>query len=199
MKNKFILSSISINLSILSSVLLLIGLLVIKVTNKFNLIIAIIISITAIIGTVYAYFSKNKNIYNIGVFISLLLNIIFIYNIVTLNQKYNYILNLFNKEYKYTSYNIYVQKKNPIYSNINKLNNKKIGTLNRNSENVIIYLKDYINIELKTYNSVEEMISAIESGEIQSIIINEEDYQNIDSKSKDKIRNIHTAIIKEVL
>lgn len=197
MNKKFILSTISIYLSIFSFILLLIGIITTQIINKFLFITTITISSIAILITIITYFSKSKNIYNIGVFISLILNIIFIYNINILNQKYSYILNFFNKEYKYTSYNVYVQKKTPIYSNISKLNNKKIGTLNKNSENIAIYLNDYVNIELKTYNSIDEIINAIENGEIQSFIIDEKDYKDINSKTKEKIRNIYAAKIKE--
>lgn len=197
MNKKFILSTISIYLSIFSFILLLIGIITTQIINKFLFITTITISSIAILITIITYFSKSKNIYNIGVFISLILNIIFIYNINILNQKYSYILNFFNKEYKYTPYNVYVQKKTPIYSNISKLNNKKIGTLNKNSENIAIYLNDYVNIELKTYNSIDEIINAIENGEIQSFIIDEKDYKDINSKTKEKIRNIYAAKIKE--
>lgn len=197
MNKKFILSTISIYLSIFSFILLLIGIITTQIINKFLFITTITISSIAILITIITYFSKSKNIYNIGVFISLILNIIFIYNINILNQKYSYILNFFNKEYKYTSYNVYVQKKTPIYSNISKLNNKKIGTLNKNSENIAIYLNDYVNIELKTYTSIDEIINAIENGEIQSFIIDEKDYKDINSKTKEKIRNIYAAKIKE--
>ena len=66
----------------------------------------------------------------------MIFNITTLYNIDILNNNYDYISNIVTNEYLYKTYNVYVQKKNTKYNNIETLNNKKIGTLNSNSNNI---------------------------------------------------------------
>ena len=91
--------------------------------------------------------------------------------------------------------------KNTKYSNLTKLNGKKIGMLEENSQNIILYLDKISNIEYKTYQTSDELISAFTNGEIQSIIINTEEYKNLNNNDniKSKIVSIYTNKIKELI
>lgn len=200
MTKKYILASLNIIIFIIFLILLSIGLWQIKIFSNIKTILIIIGLIITLAISIYLYFNKKIKLYNIGIFITFLLNIILLYNIIDLNYKYNYLSNTINQKYQYLEYNIYVQKKNVIYSDIKKLNNKKIGTLN-NNKNISQYLNKIINIECIEYNTIEELTYAIENGEIQSFIINEEEYNNIpeDNSIKDKVRNIYTTKIKNNL
>lgn len=200
MTKKYILASLNIIIFIIFLILLSIGLWQIKIFSNIKTILIIIGLIITLAISIYLYFNKKIKLYNIGIFITFLLNIILLYNIIDLNYKYNYLSNTINQKYQYLEYNIYVQKKNVIYSDIKKLNNKKIGTLN-NNKNISQYLNKIINIECIEYNTIEELTYAIENGEIQSFIINEEEYNNIpkDNSIKDKVRIIYTTKIKNDL
>ena len=200
MTKKYILASLNIIIFIIFLILLSIGLWQIKIFSNIKTILIIIGLIITLAISIYLYFNKKIKLYNIGIFITFLLNIILLYNIIDLNYKYNYLSNTTNQKYQYLEYNIYVQKKNVIYSNIKKLNNKKIGTLD-NNKNISQYLNKIINIECIEYNTIEELTYAIENGEIQSFIINEEEYNNIpeDNSIKDKVRIIYTSKIKNDL
>lgn len=200
MTKKYILASLNIIIFIIFLILLSIGLWQIKIFSNIKTILIIIGLIITLAISIYLYFNKKIKLYNIGIFITFLLNIILLYNIIDLNYKYNYLSNTTNQKYQYLEYNIYVQKKNVIYSNIKKLNNKKIGTLD-NNKNISQYLNKIINIECIEYNTIEELTYAIENGEIQSFIINEEEYNNIpeDNSIKDKVRIIFTTKIKNDL
>lgn len=200
MTKKYILASLNIIIFIIFLILLSIGLWQIKIFSNIKTILIIIGLIITLAISIYLYFNKKIKLYNIGIFITFLLNIILLYNIIDLNYKYNYLSNTINQKYQYLEYNIYVQKKNVIYSNIKKLNNKKIGTLD-NNKNISQYLNKIINIECIEYNTIEELTYAIENGEIQSFIINEEEYNNIpeDNSIKDKVRIIFNTKIKNDL
>lgn len=197
MIKKYILASLNIIIFFISLIIYIIGLLYIKPFTSLKSII-IIISLTAIfISSIILYFNKKIKLYNIGIFITFLLNIILIYNIIDLNIKYSYINNLFTNKYEYIEYTIYVQKKNVIYSDISKLNNKKIGTIS-NNKNINAYLNNIINIECINYDNIDDLTYAIENGIVQSVILNKKEYESIpDNKEiKHKTRDIYTSKIK---
>lgn len=197
MIKKYILASLNIIIFFISLIIYIIGLLYIKPFTSLKSII-IIISLTAIfISSIIFYFNKKIKLYNIGIFITFLLNIILIYNIIDLNIKYSYINNLFTNKYEYIEYTIYVQKKNVIYSDISKLNNKKIGTIS-NNKNINAYLNNIINIECINYDNIDDLTYAIENGIVQSVILNKKEYESIpDNKAiKHKTRDIYTSKIK---
>lgn len=197
MIKKYILASLNIIIFFISLIIYIIGLLYIKPFTSLKSII-IIISLTAIfISSIILYFNKKIKLYNIGIFITFLLNIIIIYNIIDLNIKYSYINNLFTNKYEYIEYTIYVQKKNVIYSDISKLNNKKIGTIS-NNKNINAYLNNIINIECINYDNIDDLTYAIENGIVQSVILNKKEYESIpDNKAiKHKTRDIYTSKIK---
>ena len=197
MIKKYILASLNIIIFFISLIIYIIGLLYIKPFTSLKSII-IIISLTAIfISSIILYFNKKIKLYNIGIFITFLLNIILIYNIIDLNIKYSYINNLFTNKYEYIEYTIYVQKKNVIYSDISKLNNKKIGTIS-NNKNINAYLNNIINIECINYDNIDDLTYAIENGIVQSVILNKKEYESIpDNKAiKHKTRDIYTSKIK---
>ena len=106
-----------------------------------------------------------------------------------LNSEYKYIENMLNNEYKYITYNIYVQKKNTSYNELDKLSGKKIGLLT-NQENIKYHLDQKINIEYIKYKTVEELEKGIESGEIQSFILSDNEkqllkkYTNLENKTR---------------
>lgn len=200
MTKKYVLASISINLTIILSIFLIIGVFKIELLSNIKIIFTLLFLILLVIFSIISYLSKNKNIYNIGIFVNLIINIILIYNTVNLNIKYDYILNLFNKEYKYITYNVYVQKRTPIYNNLNKLENQKIGMLSKNQDNIKNYLDKIISIEYISYQNTDEIANAIDNGEIQCFILTDDDFLKIDNDKiniKNRVRKIYTNKIKD--
>ena len=200
MTKKYILSSISIMSFIYLQILLLLGL---SLINLLSFPYIILISLTTIIMTILIlklYFSKKVKIYNLGVILTLILNIISIYNIYNLNNEYKYIENIINKEYKYVTYNVYVQKKNTIYNELEKLSGKKIGLLT-NKNNINYHLNQKTNIECIKYKTVEELANAIDNGEIQSFILSENEYQLLEKYTNltNKTRIIYTNKIIDTI
>ena len=174
MVKKYILSSISIMTLIYLQLILIFGISYIELLPKNKIILISVTSIVLVLISLKLYFGKTAKIYNIGVILTILLNIITINYIHNLNTEYNYIENIITNDYKYVNYNIYVQKKNTIYSDINKLSGKKIGVLT-NKENISIHLNNKTNIECIKYKSIEEINTAISKGEIQSFIISDQE------------------------
>lgn len=201
MVKKFILNAILISICILSYIILFLGLITIK-NLSLNLIILITILYTvSLLFIIYCYFSKKNIIYNIGIIFTIIITVICLFESNNLNNTYSYIENLFYNNYKYDTYDIYVNKKNTKYSNINKLEGKKIGMLSKNSRNIKAYLNNISNIEYVTYYSSEELINALNNYEVQSIIISEEDYKNISNQDncKKKLTSIYEGKIKELI
>ncbi len=201
MVKKFILNAILISICILSYIILFLGLITIK-NLSLNLIILITILYTiSLLFIIYCYFSKKNIIYNIGIIFTIIITVICLFESNNLNNTYSYIENLFYNNYKYDTYDIYVNKKNTKYSNINKLEGKKIGMLSKNSRNIKAYLNNISNIEYVTYYSSEELINALNNYEVQSIIISEEDYKNISNQDncKKKLTSIYEVKIKELI
>lgn len=200
MTKKYILASISINLTIILSLLLIIGVIKVELLSNIKVIFTLLFLTLLVIFSIISYLSQNKNIYNIGIFVNLIINIILIYNVVNLNIKYDYILNFFNNEYKYVTYNVYVQKRTPIYNKIDKLENQKIGMLSQNQDNIKNYLDKVISIEYISYQNTEEIANAIDNGEIQCFILKDEDFQKIDNDKtniKNRVRKIYVSKIKD--
>ena len=179
MTKKYILGAINIAITISLVILLSIGLILIKLLNKPKTIVIIITLILLITLIICSYFSKNHQKYNAGVFIALLLNIILAFEVNNMNSSYSYISNIINKKYDYITYNIYVKKANTTYSNINKLNNKKIGLLKTNQENIEKMINKEVKVEYIEYNNIEELSSGIENGEIQAFIIDSKETENL--------------------
>lgn len=195
MVKKYIMNSLSICVSILLTMLLTTGIIRVDILSIPQRIIIVLILLTIIAFTIYSYLNKKIKIYNIGVILSIGLNIILLSNIVSLNTKYDYIKNLFNNKQNYITYSVYVQRKTTTYSNIEKLEGKNIGMLNKNSENLMNYLKNIIDVKCLTYNTMEEIEQAIMNGEIQSFILTEAEYNELDKTSfniMDKVRVIYT-------
>lgn len=189
MINKYILSSLNIMIFIYLQILLLIGISFIDLLSLDKIIIIALLTITSTIIMLKMYFSKKTIYYNIGVIVTILFNIISFNTVHKLNSEYKYIENMLNNEYKYITYNIYVQKKNTSYNELDKLSGKKIGLLT-NQENIKYHLDQKINIEYIKYKTVEELEKGIESGEIQSFILSDNEkqllkkYTNLENKTR---------------
>lgn len=140
-------------------------------------------------------------LYNLGIITTIIINVLLIYNINLYNEEYDIFNNILENNYRYINYSVYVQKKNTIYSNIQKLSGKKIGMLKSNVKNINTHLKSKINIECISYNSISEIEYAISNGQIQSFIISENEFKNIEKNTnlEDKIRPIYTNKIKETI
>lgn len=199
MTKKYILSSLNIYLLIISTIIYIIGLYTIGIYSTSQTILYTIISIILIIISFLCYINKLSLIYNGGVLITLLLNIVFFYNINNLNENYEYITNIVTKKYSYETYNVYVRKKNTKYSEIESLSNKKIGALNNNSQNTCLYIENLINIECISYDSIENIEKAINEGEIQSFILEEKAYKKLNNNLdiKKQTRPIYQTKIKD--
>ena len=198
MVKKYTLAAILINFFVISFILLFIGLVTIRNLNTLTIISIFIFFIVMLLFIIKSYLSTNNFVYNIGIFVTLLTSIIMIYNIVYLNNKYSYIENIYNNKYTYETYNIYVRKSNTVYNNVSKLKGKKIGMLSNNQESIKEYLKDLENINYYEYDNINNLIKAIEGGEIQSLIISKEDYQKYSNDYlKYKLKAIYTGQIKK--
>lgn len=198
MVKKYTLAAILINFFVISFILLFIGLVTIRNLNTLTIISIFILFIVILLFIIKSYLSTNNFVYNIGIFVTLLTSIIMIYNIVYLNNKYSYIENIYNNKYTYETYNIYVRKSNTVYNNVSKLKGKKIGMLSNNQESIKEYLKDLENINYYEYDDINNLIKAIEGGEIQSLIISKEDYQKYSNDYlKYKVKAIYTGQIKK--
>lgn len=199
MIKKYILASINIYILIITSLIYMIGIITINLYPTHNFYITLILATLTTI-TILCYLNKKNQIYNTGIILTIIFNVITIYNINDLNQKYSYIDNIMSQKYEYNTYNIYVQKKNPKYNKLDKLNNKKIGMLKNNSENICNLLNKEITITCYYYNKLEDLASSLESGEIQSIILSTYQTEQLEKSNiqiKKKIRIIKKITIKD--
>lgn len=160
--------------------------------------IAIILAVILVLCTI-SYFSRKVTIYNMGTFIMLLCNIILIYNIIAINNLNGYVTNMITRKYEYTTYNLYVKKKTPIYSNIYKLETKNIGILVHNKNNVSTYVSKIIDSKIIMYEDIESLNKAIEENEIQGFLIPEKEYNSHDFTSKEQLKTIYHGKIKEAI
>ncbi len=170
MKKKLLLGAANINLLIILSILIIlmynyIGLLNIVSTVLISILILIIIS-----TIIFTYLSNKIKIYNVGAYICFMLNIILIYLISTTNLEYNF-FNNYIKGNVYTTYNVIVLRKNVLYNNISKLENKTIGYIEEDPK------IDQNKYNIKKYDNLNEMTQAIEKAEVQSIVLSDEDLE----------------------
>ena len=200
MVKKFILNAILINVCILSYIILLIGLITIKYLSPLSIVLISIGYLIALIFAIYCYLSKKSLTYIIGIIFTIILTLICLSKVDSLNKTYSYLENIYSNKYQYTTYEVYVNKKNPTYNNLKKLTGKKIGMLKTNNYNVREYLNNISDIEYITYNTSDELISALNNYEVQSIIISEEDYNNITNQdsTKSKLTSIYESKIKKL-
>ena len=143
----------------------------------------------------FSYLSKKVILYNVGQFVCLIINIVLCYQVYITNNNYEFISNFITDKYVYNDYAVFVKKKTTTYSDIKKLNGKKIGLLSDNSENVRVFIEGLINIDFITYESLADIYDALDSGEIQSFIINVDDYE-INETKEDEYRVIYINKIK---
>ena len=195
MTKKYILGALNICIFMALIVLTVIGTTSIGLISKTNNMLLISALAIAAIILLSLYFSKNHKKYNVGVFITLILNIVLVFNLVEMNKEYSFIENIVHKNYNYVTYNLYVKKSNTTYNNIYKLENKKIGLLNINQDNIESQINKKINVEYKIYENVESLQEGIQSGEIQAFII-DSSYDKNDLKISNKIRIIYSSKIK---
>lgn len=191
MNNKYIFGSFNI---ILSFILILIYIYGLFISTNINFIFISIISILSLLITIIfftLYFSKNKILYNTSQFISFILNTILIFNIITINDNYNYINNIFNNKYNYKEYNVYVLK-NTKYNSYNDLNTKKIGVMEENITNI----KDLLSNEFITYSNFNDMVEDLNNGEIQGILVEDINFEKSKYSVKE-LRNLDTFKIKK--
>ncbi len=198
MLKKFILNAILINICLFSYITLLVGFITIKNIPTFLIILISIIFLISLIIIVYCYLNKHNLIYNMGIVLTIIITITCLFNINNLNNTYSYLENIYSKKYKYDTYEVYVHKSTTTYNNLTKLEGKKIGMLSKNSLNVKKYLNNVSNIEYMTYDTSDELLNALKNYEVQSIIISDEDYQNLnnDDKYKSKLTSIYEGKIK---
>ena len=185
MTKKYILGALNICILFSLVIFTIIGITSIGFLSKVKNILLISTLVLISVILLALYLSKNQKKYNAGVFITLLLNIVLLFNIVDMNKNYNFIENIVHKNYNYLTYNLYVQKSNTTYNNIYKLENKSIGLLNTNE----------INVEDQIYDNIDELREWIQSGEIQAFII-DSNVKKEDLKIINKVRIIYSNRIK---
>jgi len=199
MTKKYLLQALNICVLLVLLVIFSYGLISIKLLNK-KLTLTIIVSlIVFVIISILLYLSKKNTTYNIGAFLTLLLNIILAFEIYSLNNTYDYINNLRTNKYTYRNYEIYVQKSNTTYNKLNKLKNKNLGLLKTNKDNVKNLISEKIKINYKEYNNIDELCEGIRSGEVQAFIIEDTDKKELESHNlSNKFRVIYETRIKKL-
>jgi len=199
MTKKYLLQALNICVLLVLLVIFSYGLISIKLLNK-KLTLTIIVSlIVFVIISILLYLSKKNTTYNIGAFLTLLLNIILAFEIYSLNNTYDYINNLRTNKYTYRNYEIYVQKSNTTYNKLNKLKNKNLGLLKTNKDNVKNLISEKIKINYKEYNNIDELCEGIRSGEVQAFIIEDTDKKELESHDlSNKFRVIYETRIKKL-
>ena len=195
MTKKYILGALNICILFSLVIFTIIGITSIGFLSKVKNILLISTLVLISVILLALYLSKNQKKYNAGVFITLLLNIVLLFNIVDMNKNYNFIENIVHKNYNYLTYNLYVQKSNTTYNNIYKLENKSIGLLNTNEINVEDQINKKIKVEYKIYDNIDELREWIQSGEIQAFII-DSNVKKEDLKIINKVRIIYSNRIK---
>ena len=170
MKKKYLLGAINISLLFLLSILIIIMYKYIGILNITKTILLSVLLLVIITILIFTYLSNKIKIYNVGAYICFMLNIIFIYLISTTNIEYNF-FNNYLKGNVYTTYNVIVLRKNVLYNNISKLENKTIGYIEEDPK------IDQNKYTVKKYNSINEMTAAIENAEVQSIILSDENME----------------------
>lgn len=199
MTKKYIMSSLNTYILLFNIILFLIS---IHSINLFIFQKDIIIETTLVLIlliSIISYFNKKHIIYNIGVFITILTNVILISNIYNINNNYEVLNNLITNKYEYKDYSIYIQKKNPIYNNISNLKNKKIGILSSNYENTCQMVTKTIPINCVKYNNINELEESLQNGKIQAFIIETSKYNNLNSNQEIKYqtRKVYNIKIKD--
>ena len=199
MKKKYIESSILIGLVPIQTLLLLYGIYNTNINYKILIpTISIIITIL-FITIIQLYLSKKTSKYNVSQFISLTLNILLLFNIYNINNQYDYIQNSISNKYVYNTNNLIVLK-NTKYRNIKHLNKKKIGILESNYINSKeILSQKLLKTNYISYKTKESMISALKNGEIQGILLNDNDFIILKSNKHTilkETRTIHEIKIK---
>lgn len=66
---------------------------------------------------------------------------------------------------------IALSKQNVRYNKISEINNKKVGIFTNDSGEISYYLKTASNLTYSSYNNITEMLTALESGSIDMVII----------------------------
>ena len=131
--------------------------------------------------------------------LTIILNLIVIYNINALNNDYSYINNVISEKYQYNDYYILV-KKNTKYSSLDKINNKKVGILRNNRINVESTINNKVKINYIEYGNNQELLNSIDNNEVQAIIISKRTYQKLNNEEKlGKYHKIYTSKVKESL
>lgn len=192
MITKYIKGAINITIIPILATILLLGIYKTSIDPKTGIMIITISTIIISIILAYTYLSKNKTKYNIGQFIAITLNIVLVFSIYNINKDYKYIENTFNNDYNYLNNNVYVLKSTK-YKSSNQLSNKKMGILKNNSDNTTpIITKNIKDIELVEYQDKNTMIEALYNGEVQSILLNENETKILKNNSNKIIKDTRT-------
>ncbi len=199
MLKKYILGAINICLLVILFTILFFGLTKISIFSKKIETIILISFLIFIVISIGLYLSKKSTPYNIGAFLTLLLNIIFAFEIYSLNNTYSFIENIKSNKYIYPSYEVYVQKSNTKYNNLSKLKNKKLGMLKTNRDNIKEFINTKVKIEYIEYNNIDELCEGIQTGEVQAFIIEDTDKKELENHdSSIKYRVILETRIKKL-
>ena len=78
----------------------------------------------------------------------------------------------------YKDHYVYLAKEREIISSYNELNNRTVGILNSNETYLSKYFKNF-NITTKTYNSKDELIKALDNGEVSSLVVPRIEYLDL--------------------
>ena len=78
----------------------------------------------------------------------------------------------------YKDHYVYLAKEREIIPSYNELNNRTVGILNSNETYLSKYFKNF-NITTKTYNSKDELIKALDNGEVSSLVVPRIEYLDL--------------------
>lgn len=190
MNKKFILASFNILLFVIVSILTDISLYMIHY-NMFIFI--IVIQVLLFILSIISYFSRKIFIYNIGVFILFVVNVIGCYYLVYLEDSFSSVSNIITSKYEYKEYHLYVLKSTK-YHDILDLESKNIGIISNNYEYNCEVLNNTISIRCSSYDELYAMVDDLNTGNIQGIF-HPDDFDKLDVISSD-YRDIYHITVK---
>lgn len=136
---------------------------------------SLLIGFVVIIEIVFSYFLLKKNTICFKLVISFFTILVCTFSTigtVYLNNTYSFLKNIVSEEYESINYNVVVLNDSN-YNDINELENKLLGFLDENSENVINTLDEKISFQNTVLENVGELKSQLINKILSSIVIDD--------------------------
>lgn len=152
---------------------------------KYLLIYISFFSLILIFNTLTEFFFKRNIIKIMSISISIIFTIINIFIFIYLNKTTNFINNLVGEEQLETYYIAVLN--NSSYQDIDDLNDNKIGTFYNNFDSyqeILKIINNLITFEEKNYNNLLEMCNSLINGEVEAILVSEENKKIIEENNE---------------